>query len=105
MSLGTNDADGTEREFRRLVEDAVEIVGPDRCLVWATIVRDGVARTGFDGVLRDARSRYPNVRIVDWSSMVAQDPSLLAGDAVHGTPEGYSRRAEETARVVRTCAT
>ncbi len=104
VSLGTNDAEGTEPEFRTLVDEAVAIVGPERCLVWATIVRGAEARTGFDRVLRDVRSRNRNVRIVDWSSMIAEDSSLLAGDAVHGTPEGYARRAAETARVVRTCS-
>ncbi|MCZ7588500.1 MAG: hypothetical protein M5U27_06510 [Gaiella sp.] len=103
VSLGTNDPDGSEGEFRRLVAEAVEIIGPDRCLVWATIVRDGTGRTGFDLVLQEARSQNPNVRLVQWALMVAENPSLLARDAVHGTPEGYARRAEETARLIRAC--
>lgn len=105
VSLGTNDAEGSEERFRRLVGEAVEIVGPGRCLVWATIVRNGAARNGFDLVLHDAESEHANVRLVEWGRMVAEDRSLLAGDLVHGTPEGYSRRAEETARVVRACPT
>ena len=103
VSLGTNDVDGSEAEFRDLVDEAVAIVGPNRCLVWATVVRDGEERTGFDDVLRDAASEHDNVRLVDWASLVAQQPELLAPDAVHGTPDGYARRAQETARVVRTC--
>ena len=103
VSLGTNDADGSEAEFRRLVAEALAIVGPDRCLVWATIVRDGTTRTGFDAVLQDARSANPNVRLVEWARIVEQHRSLLAADAVHGTPEGYARRAADTARAIRTC--
>lgn len=103
VSLGTNDPDGSEAEFRRLVSEAIAIAGPDRCLVWATIVRDGARRTGFDDVLERARSEHGNLRLVDWAGMVEQDRSLLAGDAVHGTPEGYARRAEETARAIRSC--
>jgi lysophospholipase L1-like esterase len=103
VSLGTNDADGTEAEFRTLVDDAVAVVGPSRCLVWATVVRDGAERTGFDRVLREARAAHPNVRLVEWASLVSEDPSLLAGDRVHGTSDGYARRAEETARAVRAC--
>jgi len=71
--------------------------------VWATVVRDGTERTGFDRVLRDARADHSNVRLVEWASLVADEPSLLAGDRVHGTPDGYARRAEETARAVRAC--
>jgi lysophospholipase L1-like esterase len=103
VSLGTNDADGSEAEFRALVDQAIDVVGPDRCLVWATIVRDGRERTGFDDVLRDASEAHPNVRLVDWAALVADDESLLGSDHVHGTPEGYDRRAEETARAIRAC--
>lgn len=103
VSLGTNDADGTEAGFRRLVEQAVAIVGPGRCLVWATIVRDGVARDPFDSALREASAAHGNVRLVEWARMVSEGGSLLAADSVHGTPDGYARRAEETARVVRSC--
>jgi hypothetical protein len=103
VSLGTNDPDGSEAEFRRLVDEAIAIAGPDRCLVWATIVRDGARRSGFDDVLASARSGNGNLRLVDWSRMVEEDRSLLAGDAVHGTPDGYARRAEETARAIRSC--
>jgi lysophospholipase L1-like esterase len=103
VSLGTNDAEGTEDDFRALVDDAIRIVGPSRCLVWATIVRDGEERTGFDDVLREAKGAHANVRLVEWASLVSEDPSLLAGDRVHGTPDGYARRAEETARAIRAC--
>ena len=103
VSLGTNDAEGSEEEFRTLVDDAIAVVGPNRCLVWATVVRDGAERTGFDRVLRAASAAHPNVRLVEWASLVSDDPSLLAGDRVHGTPDGYARRAEETARAIRAC--
>jgi hypothetical protein len=103
VSLGTNDPDGSEPEFRKLLDQALAVVGPDRCLVWATIVRDGTTRTGFDRALRDAGSANANLRLVEWARMIEQDRSLLAGDAVHGTPAGYARRAAETARAIRAC--
>ena len=101
VSLGTNDSDGSEPEFRQLVNQAVAIVGPRRCLVWATVVRDGTPRTGFNQVLQEARSEHPNIRLVEWATLVGENSDLLAGDLVHGTPEGYARRAEETARAIR----
>jgi lysophospholipase L1-like esterase len=103
VSLGTNDAEGTEDEFRALVGDAIRVVGPNRCLVWATIVRDGEERTGWNDVLRDAAAEHPNVQLAEWASLASDDPTLLAGDRVHGTPDGYARRAEETARAIRAC--
>ena len=103
VSLGTNDAEGSEAEFRNHVDEAIRVAGPGDCLVWATIVRDGEPRDGFNEVLRDAASRSARFRLVDWAALVGADDSLLAGDRVHGTPDGYARRAEETARVVRAC--
>jgi hypothetical protein len=103
ISLGTNDPDGSEREFRRLVDEAIDVVGPHRCLVWATIVRDGAARTGFNHGLEEARSEHRNVRLVDWATLVARSPELLAADAVQGTPVGYESRAVETADAIRGC--
>jgi hypothetical protein len=103
VSLGTNDAHGSEDEFRQLVAQAVELVGPERCLVWATIVRDGTARDGFNEALADAAAEHVNVRLVDWAAIVAADSSALGPDAVHGTPDGYGLRASETARAIRAC--
>ncbi len=103
VSLGTNDPDGSEATFRALVDEAIEIVGAKRCLLWATIVRGGTGRDGFDLVLEQASAAHPNVRLVAWAAMVRDDASLLAADLVHGTADGYARRAEETARAVRTC--
>jgi GDSL-like Lipase/Acylhydrolase family len=103
VSLGTNDAHGSENEFRQLVAQAVELVGPERCLVWATIVRDGTARDGFNEVLADAAAEHVNVRLVDWAAIVADDPSALGPDAVHGTPDGYALRASGTSRAIRAC--
>jgi hypothetical protein len=103
VSLGTNDAHGSENEFRQLVAQAVELVGPERCLVWATIVRDGTARDGFNEVLADAAAEHVNVRLVDWAAIVTDDPSALGPDAVHGTPDGYALRASGTSRAIRAC--
>lgn len=103
ISLGTNDADGSETAFAALVDEALALAGPGRCVVWATIVRDGIERTEFDRVLEEVRSAHPNLRLVEWASMVADDDALLAADRVHATPAGYARRAEETARAVRAC--
>jgi hypothetical protein len=103
VSLGTNDADGSEAEFRTLVAQAMEIAGPGRCVVWATIVRNGSSREELNDVLEDAAADHANLRLVDWASMVARDRHVLAFDAVHGTPDGYALRAQETASAVREC--
>jgi len=103
VSLGTNDPDGAEARFAELVEEAIGLVGPGRCLVWATVVREGTPRTAFNRVLEEARSAHANIRLVEWAALVGEESSLLAADLVHATPDGYARRAAETARAVRSC--
>ena len=61
------------------------------------------ARPTHHQVLEEARSEHPNIRLVEWATLVGENRDLLAGDLVHGTPEGYARRAEETARAIRDC--
>ena len=41
VSLGTNDPPAAVDAFRADVARVVRLVGPDRCLIWATIWRDG----------------------------------------------------------------
>ena len=104
VSLGTNDSDGSEPEFRKLVYQAVAIVGPRRCLVWATVVRDGTPRTGFNQVLEEARSaasEHPPGRVGD--SRRRERATCSPATSCTATPEGYARRAEETARAIRDC--
>ena len=103
VSLGTNDPDGSEEGFRAMVDEAIAIAGDGRCLLWATIVRDGTARTAFNAVLEDATAEHSKLRLVDWAALTASAAGLLSADLVHGTPTGYARRAEETARSARAC--
>jgi hypothetical protein len=101
VSLGTNDFDGDPVTFRRRVEEVVARAGPRRCVVWATIWLGGPHP--FNDVLRGSAALHPNLQLVDWAAMVEREPELLAADGVHATPDGYARRAEETARIARSC--
>ena len=40
---------------------------------------------------------YPNVQIIDWAKITADDPSLLGADGYHPSPAGISRLVLETA--------
>jgi hypothetical protein len=101
VSLGTNDFDSDGDTFRRQVEEVLALAGPRRCVIWATIWLDGPH--GFNEVLRDAARRYPNLELADWAALVEDEPELLAFDGVHGSPEGYARRAEQAAAIARRC--
>jgi hypothetical protein len=103
VSLGTNDPSSAADAFRSQVTGALRIAGASRCVVWATIFRDGSAYDVFNSVLRAAAARNRNVRVVEWSAMVDKHPEWLASDGIHGTPDGYAARAEAVVAAMRSC--
>jgi lysophospholipase L1-like esterase len=102
ISLGTNDPQDDVGAFRTLVDEVMRRVGRARCVVWSTVWLHGPNRA-FNDALEDAAARYPRLEIADWVDLVTEDRRLLAFDGVHGTPEGYARRADQIARIVRAC--
>lgn len=83
---------------------------PAGCAVWATVVRpplNGVSYDPANALLRRLASDpelAPGLRLVDWAAEVAQSPSLIAGDGVHGTPTGYRVLARLYAAAIASCA-
>ncbi|MEO5634031.1 hypothetical protein [Gaiella sp.] len=104
VSLGTNDPSTEVTAFRKDVARFLGLVGPNRCVVWATIWRDGKPNDAFNEVLRDAARANRRVTLVEWAEMVERNPELLAPDGLHGNEEGYLERAREVAAAVKGCA-
>jgi len=103
VSLGTNDG-ADVAEFRRNVRRMLELAGPDRCVIWATVWRDSNPSEAFNAVLRDAAEENRRLRLVAWAEMVDGHPELLAADRLHGNGAGYKKRAEAVAEAVQSCA-
>lgn len=103
VSLGTNDPPGGVDDFRRDVARVTGLVGEGRCLVWATIWREGAPSDAFNGVLRDAAAANRRMRLVEWAEMVQAHRDWLAPDGLHGTETGYRERARAIAAAVRDC--
>ena len=102
VSLGTNDPPGEPDAFRADVRRVLGLIGTRRCVVWATIWRDGAESTTFNDVLREAASSNRRLRLVDWAAMVREHPDWLASDGLHGNDVGY-RSGPRRSR--RRCAT
>jgi lysophospholipase L1-like esterase len=102
VSLGTNDSQTDAVAFRRLVEAVLSEAGPRRCVVWSTIWRNGPS-DALNGVLREAADGHSNLEVADWAGLVEGNTELLARDGVHGTQEGYAKRAEQVAKIVERC--
>jgi len=104
ISLGTNDPPTAVSAFRADVARVVQLVGPDRCLIWATIWRDGRPNVAFNDVLRAAAEEHPRLRLVAWAELVRLHPEWLAPDGLHGNPTGYRQRAAAIAEAAGSCA-
>jgi lysophospholipase L1-like esterase len=103
VSLGTNDPVDTRDAFRAGVSEALVVAGAQRCVVWATIRRDGDTYEPFDQILRDASAGNRNLRLVEWTSMIRAHPDWLAGDGIHASSDGYKARAKAIVDAMRTC--
>ena len=103
ISLGTNDPSSEVDAFRAAVAEALQIAGPRRCVVWATIHRDGNAYDPFNDVLDAATRGNRNLRLIEWAQMVDKHPDWLAFDGVHGSSDGYAARAEAVIAAMRSC--
>jgi lysophospholipase L1-like esterase len=104
VSLGTNDPPGGVTAFRTDVARLLDLVGPNRCVVWATIWRDGAPNDAFNAVLRAAVEVNRRVRLVEWAEMVRAHPDWLAPDGLHGSEEGYRERARAIVEAAKGCA-
>jgi lysophospholipase L1-like esterase len=102
ISLGTNDPRDGVDAFRADVTQVLQVAG-GRCVVWATIHRDGNAYAPFNEVLRDEAAANRNLRLVEWTSMLDSHPDWLAADGIHGTPDGYRARAAAIVTAMRSC--
>ena len=103
VSLGTNDSPTGETAFRRDASRILALIGPNRCVLWATIWRNGAPNEAFNGILRELARANRRVKLVEWADMVERHPEWLAADGLHGNDEGYRQRALAIVAAVKTC--
>jgi hypothetical protein len=101
FDLGTNDDAAAPGRLQADLEAAAGIAG-NRCMVVATINKPGPVE-GLNSAVRSFEAGRPGTQVVDWRGAVRSDPSMLAGDGVHGTGTGYAVRGRLFADAVRAC--
>lgn len=106
VSLGTNDDPRATDTFRNAVRESLRIAGPQRCVIWANIVRPpvgGVGYAGYNRILATLNKRRDNLFVVDWASIAARNRSWFGPDGVHPTATGYEVRARAIGRKAEAC--
>jgi hypothetical protein len=105
VSSGTGDDPSRPGRFRRAVRRVMRLAGPQRCVVWANVYRPKLDQPTFDAinlVLAAEAARWPNLRVIDWSSMILAHRDWLV-DLIHVNAEGNRARAAALAREVHAC--
>jgi len=100
VGLGTNDLPDPAAFSDRI--DEVMSVAAGRRVIWVTVGRQGW--DGLDEVLIAAQSRWTNLHVIDWRPVIAQFPTMQAGDGIHLTEEGYRLRAAFVAAAIEAAA-
>ena len=93
--LGTNYG-GDIEVYTRELDEILERLAPRPTLLY-TVTEFRPNRADVNAAIRGMLAYYPNVQIIDWAQMTADDPSLLSADGYHPSPAGISRLVLETA--------
>ena len=106
VGLGTNDTSvaANVEKFPRRLDLMMEELG-DRPVVWITHVDDRPAAPASAGrainaAIRAAPDRWPNLTVLDFTLVMASDPTVLSADTLHFTPSGRVVYAQKIAEAV-----
>ncbi len=106
VGLGTNDTGSGEdvARFPDRLDRMMEEIG-DRPVVWITHVDDRPAAPASAGrainaAIRAAPDRWPNLTVLDFTLVMANDPTILSADTLHFTPSGRLVYAQKIAEAV-----
>jgi hypothetical protein len=108
MGLFTNDRANRVWALKTAVRESLRRVGPDGCVVWATVYRPDVGYGTYakaNAALRQlARENPANMRLVDWSKSLRKSPTKMDWTQVHpDSAAGWTRRASMYAQAARSC--
>jgi hypothetical protein len=106
VSLFTNDDPTHTAALQAAVRRTLQAVGPEGCVIWATIARppvNGVSYQSANALLTRLAADDPRLIVVPWAERVAESRSLLGPDGVHPTPAGYQLRAQLYAQAAQAC--
>jgi peptidoglycan/LPS O-acetylase OafA/YrhL len=105
IGLGTNDTAnvyvGSAVDLEPRINRMMRLIG-DQPVMWVTV--RSLLNSGpyaeenmelWNQTLEDACSKYPNMRVFDWASLIQDD--WFISDGTHYTSEGYRHRARLTA--------
>jgi len=105
VSSGTNDPTGEALEAD--ANQILDILGPERCVVWVDVVRPDSQyspASQLNAAIDRAAEGRDNVRVLQWTELVATHPGWMGGDGIHPNREGSIGRATAFAAAAEACS-
>ena len=96
--LGSNYG-GDQERYRAELFDILDRLAP-RPTVLVTVTEFRTNRAEVNEVVRSMVDYYPQVQVLDWAVITAEDRSLLSGDGLHLSADGRARLAIELAAML-----
>lgn len=105
IELGTNDVPVFEPEFLDDIDDVLDETDALACVRWVTVYVPDRERavSAVNEHLAEAAAEHDNLELVDWFTLVDDDPSLLSGDRLHPDQEGQRLLAQAVAASIASC--
>lgn len=101
VGLGTNNNQSDPDGFARAIDTVMNSIGPSQQVYWLTLdVRDpenlaaGTTAEALNQQIRDAQSRWANLRVAEWAAYAASNGIAPGSDGIHYNGNGYRQRAE-----------
>lgn len=90
VSLGTND---NPEEFAPQARSIIELAGPDRCVVWFDVWREGTDDS-INATLTELADKNPSMHLIPWHETSSLHTDWFDGLDVHPSSEGYAVRGQ-----------
>jgi hypothetical protein len=99
ICLGSNYIPGERGSYASQIDEVMSLLWFVPRVVWVTVPEVNPGRDEINRSIREAASRWPNMRVADWAPIVAAEPDL-AWDGMHLTVEGRRAIAQLVAQTL-----
>lgn len=92
VHLGNNFIEGERGTYATQIDEAMAVLADVPRVVWVTVSEVSPSRVAINEAIREAATRWPNLRVADWAPIIATFPGLT-WDGLHLTPDGRREMA------------
>lgn len=98
ISLGTNDSGYVSAQYaRKTITESMSIIGKSKTIwvdVWKGKVFNSSKAKSWNSTLSKTLAKYPNAKVLNWTTYVKSNKNIIGPDGVHYTSLGYKQRSK-----------